>query len=77
MSGQLGQVTLDAAEGEALARLGVAEQVGGQQLGTLDHTHGTDRRPVAAPKWSNTPLCLRPISSVETTRVQKPGVVTV
>jgi hypothetical protein len=46
MSGQLGQVTLDVAEGDALASLvGVLEQVGGQQLGTLDHTHGTVRRP--------------------------------
>jgi hypothetical protein len=42
MAGQLGEVTLDVAEGgDALASLvGVLEQVGGQQLSTLDHAHG-------------------------------------
>ena len=47
MAGQLGEVTLDVAEGgDALASLvGVLEQVGGQQLGTLDHAHGENRGP--------------------------------
>jgi hypothetical protein len=46
MTGQLGQVTLDVAEGEPRSGLlGTLEHVGGNQLGTLDHTHGTDGRP--------------------------------
>jgi hypothetical protein len=46
MSGQLREVTLDVAEDDApTILLGVAEQVGGDQLGTLDHAHGEDRRP--------------------------------
>ena len=46
MAGQLGQVTLDVAEGESRSSLlGVLEQVGGQQLGTLDHAHGENRGP--------------------------------
>ena len=41
MAGQLGQVALDVAEGDARAGLlGGGEQVGGEQLGTLDHAHG-------------------------------------
>ena len=49
MAGQLGQVTLYVAEGEALADLrGEVEQVGGNQLGGLDHAHGVDCRPPIA-----------------------------
>ena len=49
MTCQLGWMTLDVAEGEALAGLlGVVEQVGGKQLGALDHVHGVDRRPPMA-----------------------------
>lgn len=58
MVGQLGQVPLDVAEGDAVAVLvGVAEQVGGDQLGTLDHTHGHDRRPATARTGPNTSSC--------------------
>jgi hypothetical protein len=46
MGGQLGQMTLHVAERESLTGLlGGGEQVGGKQLGTLDHTHGENRRP--------------------------------
>ena len=49
MSGQLGQVTLDVAEGEALAGLlGEVEDVAGNQLDGLDHAHGVDCRPPIA-----------------------------
>ena len=42
MAGQHGQVTLDVAEGDAVAILvGALEQIGGDQLGSLDDTHGT------------------------------------
>ena len=45
MAGQLGEVTLDITERDARPVLvGVSEQVGGDQLGTLDHAHGVDRR---------------------------------
>ena len=41
MVGQLGQVTLDITERDAPASLlGVAEQVGGDLLGTLNDAHG-------------------------------------
>jgi hypothetical protein len=50
MVGQPRQVSLDVTEGESAAGLlGVGEQVGGQQLCTLDHAHDTDRRPVNVP----------------------------
>ena len=49
MRGQLGQVTLDAAEGEALAGLlGEVEDVAGNQLDGLDHAHAVDCRPPIA-----------------------------
>ena len=42
-SGQLGQVTLDVAVGEALAGLlGEVEDVAGNQLDGFDHAHGVD-----------------------------------
>ena len=48
-SGQLGQVTLDVAVGEALAGLlGEVEDVAGNQLDGLDHAHGVDCRPPMA-----------------------------
>ena len=41
MSGQLGQVTLDVAESEALVGLlGEVKDVAGNQLDGLDHAHG-------------------------------------
>ena len=49
MAGQLGQVTLDVAEGDALAGLlGEVEDVAGNQLDGLDHAHGVDCRPPIA-----------------------------
>jgi hypothetical protein len=40
MAGQLGQMTLHVPEGQSRSGLvGVGEQVGGEQLGTLDHAH--------------------------------------
>ena len=46
---QLGQVTLDVAEGEALAGLlGEGEDVARNQLDGLDHAHGVDCRPPTA-----------------------------
>ena len=46
MSGQLGQVALDVAEGQPLAGLlGDGEDGAGNQLDGLDHAHGVDRRP--------------------------------
>ena len=52
VSGQLGQVTLDVAVGEALAGLlGEVEDVAGNQLDGLDHAHGVGcRSPIA--RWS-------------------------
>jgi hypothetical protein len=45
MTSQLGQVALHVPEGEPNSGLlGVGEQVGGEQLGTLDHAHGENRR---------------------------------
>ena len=45
-SGQLGQVTLDVAVGEALAGLlGEVEDVAGNQLDGFDHAHGVDCGP--------------------------------
>jgi hypothetical protein len=49
MAGQLGQVTLDVAVGEALASLvGEVEDVAGNQLDGFDHAHGVDCRPPMA-----------------------------
>ena len=46
MVGQLGQVPLDVAEGDAVAVfVGVLEHLGGNQLGGFHDTHGDDRRP--------------------------------
>ena len=48
-SGQLGQVTLDGALGEALAGLlGEVDDLAGNQLDGLDHAHGVDCRPPIA-----------------------------
>ncbi len=57
MVGQLGQVTLDVAEGDAVAVfVGVLEHLGGNQLGGFHDTHGTDHRAATAPMSSNTPV---------------------
>ncbi len=49
MAGQLGQVTLDVAEGEALAGLlGHVEDLAGDQLDGLDLAHAVDCRPPMA-----------------------------
>ena len=60
MAAQLVQVVLDVAQGD-LPAAGV-EHVEGEQLGGLDHAHGTDRRPAVVGLSSNTPLCLAAVS---------------
>ncbi len=61
--GQLGQVTLDAAVGEALAGLfGEVEDVAGHQLDGLDHAHGVDCGP-PMPRWSR--ITFVPTASVK------------
>ena len=54
MHGQLRQVSLDIGEGDALAGLvGVAEHIGGDQLGSLDPAHGQDGRSSRAYAFAN------------------------
>ena len=58
MMGQLGDVTLDVAEGDAAAMLvGSLEQVGHDQLAGFHDTHGQDRRPASPWMRPNTPSC--------------------
>ena len=65
MSGQLGQVTLDVAEGEALAGLlGEVEDVAGNHLDGLDHAHRVGCRPPMA-RWSK--ITFVPTASVKRT----------
>ena len=64
-SGQLGQVTLDVAVGEALAGLlGEVEDVAGNQLDGFDHAHGVDCGP-PMPRWSR--ITFVPTASINRT----------
>ena len=64
-SGQLGQVTLDVAVGEALAGLlGEVEDVAGNQLDGFDHAHGVDCGPPMR-RWSR--ITFVPTASINRT----------
>jgi hypothetical protein len=64
MNGQLGQVTLDVAEGEALAGLlGDVEDVAGNQLDGFDHAHGEDCRRLW-PRCGRTRVARRQVSQL-------------